>query len=409
MKKRRNKSSGRDLTKIEDRLFCVSFMGKLLKFWPITLLLNFGLTWLMLQQAGIHTFFDYLTLVIFPPMLLAGELIFLVLGALAEIPAEMLCDALLPRIPDKNAPAEQEDIGALVKEKAVRYLRSHKAAALALIAVPVLAVGIFLVSKRSADVPPETQPAPVQIQSEPVSTVPATTASSSVSTEIPAETVSPAPVSSGSTGPVDYEIVRWDRSYTDPEGQNLMSYYYDYPVIHSQEEAHQKIGQILYQNAESFMTSRSQESIETPVMSVFNTVTECIDTTVTEVTQNGDGIFSILLTTDYYSGGNHSVENRSGETYSLKTGEKLELSQLTQMDDAQLLQALQDSACDYFEANNPLVFPDARNVISNYTLDNFKFVVQEGQIVLLFKTYQFTPGVAGPQSVPTGIPVQPKE
>lgn len=406
--KKRTETSKLDYSKLSHRLFCLQVTKKLLRFWPITLLVNLGPTWLIQQTGSSGSVMTFLTWALFPPMLLVCEIFFLLLGALAEIPAEMIADALFPRLPGKDASPEEladaennDSLWAILP-------KSWRAGILIFLACSLAIGGLLLTREPKATTTVEiTEPA-VQVQAQAVPTVPAkdpeTITESQAQSSAPSETTISIP---GSTGPVAYEIQRWDRSYTDSEGRDLMTYYYDYAILHSQEPAHQKISQTLYSNAEAFMTQRTQEQIETPVMSIFNTISECIDTTETEVTHSGDGVFSILLTTNTYSGGNHSIKNRYGETYSLQTGELLTLSQLTQMEDDALLQALQESACAYFSDNNPIVFEDAKQILPNYTLDQFQFVVQDGEIVLLFKTYQFTAGVAGPQSVPTGILIQP--
>lgn len=409
MKRKRNKQKPtKDYTVLSQRLFCLQLAEKIFRYWPITLIINLGPTWLITQTGESGPIFTFLTWLLFPLMLFVGEGFFLILGALAEIPAEMIADALFPRIPGKDAPPEETNHAENTDSLWVMLPKAWRSGILIFLAVSLAIGGILLVKSQKTTANTEAEESPVQIQVQTLPTHPA------VATDGPSETqaqiaapATPTMSIPGSTGPVAYEIQRWDRSYTDSEGRDLLTYYYDYAVLNSQEPAHQKISQTLYDNAEVFMTQKTQEQIETPVMSIFNTISECIDTVETEVTHSGDGVFSILLTTNYYGGGNHSITNRYGETYSLQTGELLTLSQLTRMEDNVLLQALRDSACDYFNENNPIVFEDARKILPNYTLDQFRFVVQNGEIVLLFKTYEFTAGVGGPQSVPTGIRIQP--
>ncbi len=217
------------------------------------------------------------------------------------------------------------------------------------------------------------------------------------------ETAPPVAVS-GSEGPVEYEILRWDRSYVNAEGKEQMTYYFDYPVLHSEEEAHKRINEAVYQKAEAFMTEMTQEQIETPVMSVFNTPTDCIYTMETQVCHNGEGILSLLYTSNYYMGGNHSIKDREAVTYSLRTGEAVDLTQLTDMDEATLLKELQTRAYTGLEEEaGPMLITDAKGVLERYTLDDFDFIIDEGEIVLLFRTYEFTAGAAGPQYLKTGL------
>lgn len=208
----------------------------------------------------------------------------------------------------------------------------------------------------------------------------------------------------GSADPVEYEIIRWDRSYVNSEGKKQMTYYFDYPVLHSEEEAHKRINEAVYRKAEAFMTEMTQEEIETPVMSVFNTLTDCIYTMESQVCHNGEGILSLMYTSNYYMGGNHSIKDRHAVTYSLRTGEEVNLTYLTDMDEENLLDELQIRAYDgLYKAAGPMLIGDTKEVLAQYTLDDFKFLIQEGEIVLLFDTYEFTAGAAGPQFVETGL------
>ena len=152
------------------------------------------------------------------------------------------------------------------------------------------------------------------------------------------------------------------------------------------------------------MTEMTQEQIETPVMSVFNTPTDCIYTMETQVCHNGEGILSLLYTSNYYMGGNHSIKDREAVTYSLRTGEAVDLTQLTDMDDATLLKELQTRSYTGLEEEaGPMLITDAKGVLERYTLDDFDFIIDEGEIVLLFRTYEFTAGAAGPQYLKTGL------
>jgi len=217
------------------------------------------------------------------------------------------------------------------------------------------------------------------------------------------ETAPPVAVS-GSNGPVEYEILRWDRSYVNAEGKKQMTYYFDYPVLHSEEEAHKRINEAVYRKAEAFMTEMTQNQIETPVMSVFNTPTDCIYTMESHVCHNGEGILSLLYTSDYYMGGNHSITDREAVTYSLRTGEAVGLTELTDMDEAALLKELQTRAYIGLEEEaGPMLITDAKEILARYALDDFDFVIDEGEIVLLFRTYEFTAGAAGPQILKTGL------
>lgn len=253
-------------------------------------------------------------------------------------------------------------------------------------------VQTIAIQPETAPAEPETQPFETEPQPAESETLPP-----------PKQTLPPV-VISGSDGPVEHEIRRWDRSYVNAEGKQQMTYYFDYPVLHSEEEAHKRINEAVYRKAEAFMTEMTQEQIETPMMSIFNTPTECIYTMESRVCHNGEGVLSLEYTSNYYMGGNHSIKNRRAVTYSLRTGEELNLIQLTNMEEAALLEELQTRAyIGLEEAAGPMLIADAKGVLERYTLDDFEFLIESGEIVLLFDTYQFTAGAAGPQYLKTGL------
>ena len=203
---------------------------------------------------------------------------------------------------------------------------------------------------------------------------------------------------------LDYAQRESELTKNEKRRADEVTYYFDYPVLHSEEEAHKRINEAVYQKAEAFMTEMTQEQIETPVMSVFNTPTDCIYTMETQVCHNGEGILSLLYTSNYYMGGNHSIKDREAVTYSLRTGEAVDLTQLTDMDEATLLKELQTRAYTGLEEEaGPMLITDAKGVLERYTLDDFDFIIDEGEIVLLFRTYEFTAGAAGPQYLKTGL------
>ena len=94
---------------MSQRLFCLQLIKKIVRFWPVTLLVNLGPTWLITQTGAAGPIMTFLTWALFPPMLLVCEVFFLLLGTLAEIPAELLTDALFPRLPGKDTPPEELD------------------------------------------------------------------------------------------------------------------------------------------------------------------------------------------------------------------------------------------------------------------------------------------------------------
>lgn len=107
-KKRKGKMK-KDYADIRQRLFCLQAAKKSIRFWPVTLLINLVPTWLIMQTGESGPIMTFFTWILCPPMLLVGEVFFLLLGTLAEIPAEMIADALFPRLPGKTTSVKKTD------------------------------------------------------------------------------------------------------------------------------------------------------------------------------------------------------------------------------------------------------------------------------------------------------------
>ena len=127
------------------------------------------------------------------------------------------------------------------------------------------------------------------------------------------------PTVEGTQDPVDYEIIRWDRSVTKESGHTF-DYYYDYVVFNGGSESCRRIGEDQYRATEEYMTELSQEMLEKPLIDAFGFASSGFWTAATEVTHNGDGIFSTVTRSKKFSVGKSTGRNNIGRTYSLQTG-----------------------------------------------------------------------------------------
>lgn len=198
-------------------------------------------------------------------------------------------------------------------------------------------------------------------------------------------------------GPVDYEIVRWDRS---TENQ---TYYYDYVTFNSGGEGYRIIGEDQYRAAEEYMTALSQEQLDNPILDILGNPISGYWKAETQVTHNGDGVFSVRTKSEKYSGGNASDRQMLNRTYSLKTGEILELSDLFDAEEDLILKTLKEAAWE--EVSSDILLDDAQATYASMDFDDFEFWVQDGEVILWIRQYLLSPGVRGPITAPTGIRV----
>ena len=203
-------------------------------------------------------------------------------------------------------------------------------------------------------------------------------------------------------GPVEYELVRWDRSVTKASGKT-MEYYYDYVTFPGEGEGLQAIEKDQHRMAEEYMTALSQEALDAPLLDVFGYEISGYRKAETQVTHNGDGVFSVRTRSETYSGGNSSDRQMLNRTYSLQTGEILELPDLFDAEPERILKTLKEAAWE--EISSDILLEDAVTTLESLDFDDMEFWVQDGEVVLWFRQYLLAPGVRGPITAPTGIRV----
>lgn len=205
---------------------------------------------------------------------------------------------------------------------------------------------------------------------------------------------------------IPYEIVEVDNSIVNENGDILVRRTYQKVVLLSDDPACAAINAWIEADCDAFLADNVYMSVED-----WEAIVEqggygydaFFETAVANVTHNADGILSIRIGMDHFQGGVYNT-NFYGLTYDLTTGEEAKLADLVGLPEEETLALLNDVACEGLkEYYGDALFGDPMEVLVNYTLDNYSFYVDCGELVLTFTTYEFAYGAAGPATIYTGI------
>ncbi len=123
-----------------------------------------------------------------------------------------------------------------------------------------------------------------------------------------------------------------------------------------------------------------------------------------ELSQNSDGILSVRYCRNWMMGGvgDGSI---SGVTVSLRTGERLYLSDLSAADGSAItFQRMEDLAVAcYLERTTQEMISSMLPQFRQNDLDDLDFYIQGNQIILCIAKYELAEGAAGAAEIPTGI------
>lgn len=198
-----------------------------------------------------------------------------------------------------------------------------------------------------------------------------------------------------------YRIVRWDRSGRTEDGKSGMDYYFDYVVVDGDSEAIRKVNDYLYADAEAFMTQYSAPSA--PMHDLAGNLFVGYCKAESQVTFFENGLLGINVHTDEYMGGNTSHADSYGLFFNLNTGEPATLLDLTGMEEKELLPILQNVCWEYLQQDQVNLQYNAWDTLMGMKLADYSFYVWDGEIIIHFRKYLMTAGVAGAQNVPTGL------
>ncbi len=211
-------------------------------------------------------------------------------------------------------------------------------------------------------------------------------------------------------GPVPYDIQTVDRSWTNSSGNVLVYNAYELVVLSPSACYTDAINAGIRSDMEEFFSrdlrdEYSEEWLEW-IMDMYNMDYGTLHyNATTTVTQNGNGIFSARITTNWFMGGVYNADYY-GYTFDLTTGQKATLSGLMGMSDPAAQTKLENIVIDYvYDTYGDYVQSAPEDVLENYALEDYVFYVEEGQIMLCFPTYTFVDGASGSTVIPTGITI----
>lgn len=114
------------------------------------------------------------------------------------------------------------------------------------------------------------------------------------------------------------------------------------------------------------------------------------------------GILSICMSQDWFMGGVYN-HDQYGLNFDLTTGEKLPLARLSDLPAGEFETQLKRIVCAALEKDREILFEDPAVVLEGYSLEDFSYYIEEGELVLTFPTYTFGPGVMGSNVIKTGL------
>lgn len=225
--------------------------------------------------------------------------------------------------------------------------------------------------------------------------------------EAPQPSPSPSPSPTPTPVPTDTasaSLERDDRSIKNENGEVIVQCYYDKLVLEESRREFSAINQLAQQACDSFFEGFSEGGMSTDMASPEYPF---LNTVEGEITCNGGGIISVRLQSTWFMGGVQNT-NFSGLNFNLETGEELKLTDVFSMDEASLLQYLQEQTLQYIDSTPDYgwwndSFQDARQVVSEYTLDQYDFYIQDDTVYLCYPTYTLGPGAMGPVVIPCPI------
>lgn len=199
----------------------------------------------------------------------------------------------------------------------------------------------------------------------------------------------------------EYRVERQDESIYDGSGELLVEFYYDLVKLTGDQQEITSINQSLEADCQVFFTlNGSRSELEEMALSMPD-YGPYFNTAEANVVQNGDGLFSVCMTTSWYMGG---VMNSDcyGLTYRLDTGEKLDVTDLVARD-----QQVLDAVMDYINTNPQVSWwDDVEQIVAESPLEDLGFWIEDGEITVCYPTYTLAPGADGAILIPTGLPAE---
>lgn len=205
-----------------------------------------------------------------------------------------------------------------------------------------------------------------------------------------------------------YSILESDNSIRNDNDDILVNIGYQRVVLDNSQPLWDPINDLILADYQSFrqeiayLYETEPEDWETQLQSMGLVYGNLMVNRSARVTNNSGGIFSIRMTQDWFMGGVFNSDSY-GLNFDLNRGEALPLARMSELPEAEFEVQLKTIICEALEKDREVLFDDPAVILEAYTLEDFSFCVDEGELVLLFPTYTFGPGVMGSTEVRTGL------
>ena len=253
---------------------------------------------------------------------------------------------------------------------------------------------------------PEPSEPAVLTDTEPVPTQPVTE-EGLISLQPQTETVPPA-AGDRIPGEVSYSILERDDSIRNENGDVLVSIRYQQVILDDSRPEWEAINTLIESSYQAFREETAYLSETTPeeweqILGEMGAVYGNFMANISAwVTHNAGGILSLRMHRDWFMGGVYNGDPFAFN-FDLTTGERLPLSRLSDLPEAEFEAQLKQIVCRDLEAYRDTLFDDPAVILENFALEDFSYCIEEGELILLFSTYTFGPGVMGSTEVRTGL------
>lgn len=222
----------------------------------------------------------------------------------------------------------------------------------------------------------------------------------------PAELVPQAPTPG--QGQAVFSILENDDSIRNGAGDVLVKICYEQVVLDTSVPRWQNINDCIrgdylrFAEEMAWLKETSVRDWESQITGMGSVYGSLLSVASAEVTNNSGGLFSVRMTRDWFLGGVFNSDHY-GMTFDLDTGKPVELGELSERSREEFAAQLKQTVCDSLARDWDALSEDPALVLAEYTLEDFQFYIEGGELVLTFPTYTFGPGAMGAVTVRTGL------
>lgn len=201
----------------------------------------------------------------------------------------------------------------------------------------------------------------------------------------------------------DYSIERHDFSWYE-DGKLQLLQYYDQVVVNDAGAAAQRINSSLQQHYNEFYAGVPDNIAQAQEMPPYYPGQYYQNYYEPEVTANQDGILSVKMGWFWNFGGVNNY-GYDGLNFDLNTGEKLDLSEIFSLSDAEIERYFKTQTLNFINSHPNYLWwnvgdLNAKDIVNNYSLDDFNYYIEGNTVVLVYEQYELGPGALGVVEVP---------